>query len=127
MNHTITQNHNNSEVQKPTERYITPMANIFESEDSILLELDMPGVNNEQLEINFEKDVLVIKGKTSIPEYADFKTVHKEFQLGTYLRKFVVNKPIDLDKTEAILSQGRLKIRLFKQNPVAKKIQVTTK
>jgi HSP20 family molecular chaperone IbpA len=47
--------------------------------------------------------------------------------LGTYLRKFVVNKPIDLDKTEAILSQGRLKIRLFKQNPVAKKIQVTTK
>jgi HSP20 family molecular chaperone IbpA len=122
----ITQNQN-AETQKTTERFITPLANIFESDDSILLELDMPGVNNEQLEINFEEDVLVIKGRTSLPEYADYKTVHKEFQLGTYLRKFVVNKPIDLDKTEAVLSNGRLKIRLYKQNPVAKKIQVTIK
>jgi HSP20 family molecular chaperone IbpA len=122
----ITQNQN-AETQKTTERFITPLANIFESDDSILLELDMPGVNNEQLEINFEEDVLVIKGRTSLPEYADYKTVHKEFQLGTYLRKFVVNKPIDVDKTEAVLSNGRLKIRLYKQNPVAKKIQVTIK
>jgi HSP20 family molecular chaperone IbpA len=122
----ITQNQN-TETQKTTERFITPLANIFESDDSILLELDMPGVNNEQLEINFEEDVLVIKGRTSLPEYADYKTVHKEFQLGTYLRKFVVNKPIDVDKTEAVLSNGRLKIRLYKQNPVAKKIQVTIK
>lgn len=118
-----------SEVQKSTsnEKTITPFANIYESEDSILLELDMPGVSNDKLEINFDKDQLIIRGEATYPEYEGYKAIHREFQVKTYLRKFVVNKPIEIDKTQAMLHQGRLKITLFKQVPVVKKIQVVAK
>ncbi|MCB1176582.1 MAG: Hsp20/alpha crystallin family protein [Leptospiraceae bacterium] len=126
MNNLANKEEKNIQAEKvKKERIITPHSNIYESKDSILIALDIPGVEEKDLEINFEKDQLLIKGTTSFPEN-DSSTVYKEFSLGTYIKKYTIQKPVDIENTEATLKNGRLTIKINKIVPQVKKIQVKT-
>ena len=50
-----------------TEKFITPPASVRETADAYTLELEMPGVNKEGLEIAIEKNELSIIGRRSAP------------------------------------------------------------
>ena len=49
------------------EKFITPPASVSETADGYLLELEMPGVNKDGLEISIENNELSIIGRRSKP------------------------------------------------------------
>ena len=69
-------------VQEETERTrecrcFVPRTDIYEVDDNIILELDMPGINQNAIEITLEKNILNVKGYAQIdppealPKYLD--------------------------------------------------------
>lgn len=116
----------NQSVEKVNKRYITPAVNIYETPTDTQIILDMPGVEEKSVDISYEKDVLTIEGKNSYSIPEGFEPMYVEFKTGDYIRKFNVNKPIDLENSKAIMKNGKLTIYLAKVKPNTKKIEVKT-
>ena len=89
---------------------------------------ELPGVKKEDLDIDIEKDFLKINAKKfdeTKEENQNYK--HSEFSYGEYSRTIQLPEEIDIDKTEAKLEHGVLKIiapKLLKEKEQSKKLIV---
>ncbi|PYL54886.1 MAG: hypothetical protein DMF29_05370 [Verrucomicrobia bacterium] len=50
-----------------TEQFVAPAASVIEDADGYLLQVEMPGVNKEGLEISTEGSELTVTGRRSLP------------------------------------------------------------
>lgn len=91
-----------------------PRADIYETEDSIYITLDMPGANQNQIDVTLEQNVLTISGMTVHTAPEGYTPTYREFRPGDYERSFRLNEQIDRDKIEAVYTDGVLKLTLPK-------------
>lgn len=106
---------NNKEgmLEKPQELpRIAPVVDIYENEDEILLYADMPGVQKEHVTINVDNGKLEICGSRSLQTKGN--GAWKEFGDVEYRRVFSVPQSIDVEKVNAELKDGVLKLHLPK-------------
>ncbi len=101
-----------------SKRLYTPLVDIIERKDDILLIADMPGVDETSVDITLEKDVLTLYGKvdSAIPE--GHRLVLSEYGVGDYQRTFTISDEIDREKIQAIVKDGVLRLILPKAEPV---------
>jgi len=120
----------NSALQAPEQTYAgpvyTPAVDIFESDDSISLLADIPGVKAEDLKIDLRDNVLTLSGRVAAPASAAETAVLREFAPGTYFRQFTLSEHIDQSKIDAKLTDGVLRLALPKVER-AKPRQITVK
>ena len=108
-------------------RVFVPQVDIVESEDRILLVADLPGVDQEGIEVTLEKNVLTLRGavKSHAPE--GYSLAYSEYAVGNYERAFTVSNDIDRQGIEAVVKDGVLKLTLPKaKHAVMQKIAVKT-
>jgi HSP20 family molecular chaperone IbpA len=102
-----------------------PRADIYETGDTIVLLVEMPGVAPDAVDITLERRVLTIHGHTAEQEHAGYRQVYAEYADGDYERVFTLSEDIDRDRIEASQADGVLRLVLPKAEPAkAKKIQV---
>jgi len=105
--------------------FLTPLANILETNDGYVLEAEMPGVNKAGLEITIENGELVILGRRS-NETVKGREVYRESRAADYRRVFELDPSIDSAKISAKIDQGLLRLHLPKAESVKpRKITVT--
>jgi len=104
----------------------TPAVDIFESDDSISLLADIPGVKAEDLKIDLRDNVLTLTGRVAAPVSAKEAPVLSEYASGTYFRQFTLSEHIDQAKIDAKLTDGVLRLALPKVER-AKPRQITVK
>ena len=100
-----------------TEKFITPPASIRETGDAYTLELEMPGVNKEGLEISIEKNELSIVGRRSVPAIQG-TLLHRESRPHNYRRAFEIDPSIESGKIAARMNQGVVTLTLPKAEQV---------
>jgi HSP20 family protein len=106
-------------------RVYSPQVDILERSDDIVVMADMPGVDEESVDINLEKNVLSIYGRADTREYEAYRPVHAEYGLGDYQRVFTLSEEIDRDRIQATVKNGVLKVILPKSTAAkARKIVV---
>ena len=109
-----------------TERYVfTPPIDIFETADGLVLRADLPGVSLESLELQIKDNRLTLFGRveTVLPE--DAVPLHREFEVGDFLRSFILSDEVDYDRITARLSRGVLEVELPRaEQPDPRRIQV---
>lgn len=117
------------EVQSETERTrdlpaFVPNADIYETEDRIVLLVDMPGVDENSIDINLERNVLTISGcvEPVVPE--GYTLSYAEYRIGDYQRSFVLSNQINQEQIDATIRDGVLRLYLPKIGPETKKIGV---
>lgn len=93
-------------------RYYVPYTDIYETEDDLILVMEMPGVEKENLDISIEEDVLQIEGQIDFSKYAQMQPVYTEYNVGHYTRKFQLSKRIDQGKISATVVDGVLTLKL---------------
>ena len=77
---------------------------------------ELPGVKKEDLDIDIDKNYIVINAKKEEEKTLDNKTYKKsEFKYGEFSRTVYFPEEIDTDKTEAKLEHGVLKIHAPKR------------
>lgn len=107
------------------EKYLIPLADIFETENEYTLKLEMPGVLKDNLEIVIDNNELKIKGITEKESSDKTEKKYSEFYLDNYFRKFTVGNDIDRNRIDANLEDGILTLILHKSEEVKpKKIEI---
>jgi HSP20 family protein len=102
-----------------------PRVDIIENDQSIVLLVDMPGVDENSTDITLEKNVLTIRGTVQTPGPEGFRLAYAEYEIGDYERTFTMSEEIDQDKIDASVKDGVLRLTLPKSERMqAKKITV---
>lgn len=112
-------------VEKTREVYeTTPFVDIYENEDEILLHADMPGVMKEDISVDIDNGTLSISGVRKLE--TEGVATYEEFSDVEYVRSFSVPQTIDVEKVEAELKNGVLRLHLPKSE-AAKPRQIEIK
>jgi len=109
-------------------RSFVPRADIYETENDILILTDVPGANENTVDLTLEKNVLSITAYVEPAIPSGFEVAYAEYEEGDYQRSFRISDEIDKDKIEAVVSDGVLRLRLPKSlEAKTKKITVKSK
>lgn len=109
----------------PLRRPGFPAINVWEDNDAVMAEAEVPGLKLDDLEIFVVGDELTIKGKRE-PQNGE-NTVYHRRERGTGMFTRVITLPVEVDanKVEASLANGVLTIRMPKaESARARKIKV---
>lgn len=117
MTNNLVRENNRSTTPREGEKFITPVASVNETPDGYTLELEMPGVSKDGLEISVESNQLSITGRKSqtVPEGT---LVHRESRPQNYRRLFEIDPSIDSAKISARISLGVVTLNLPKAEEV---------
>ncbi len=96
---------------EPQRRVIQPRCDIREEEGKILISLEMPGVEKNDLSIHVENQELQIEGKR-LTAAESGRYLLRERRLGDYRKTFTIDDTVDTDKIEAELEAGMVKLTL---------------
>ncbi|MDR1313444.1 MAG: Hsp20/alpha crystallin family protein [Deltaproteobacteria bacterium] len=101
-----------------------PPIDIWEDEQGLHIEAEMPGVEASGLSVDLKENTLTILGK--VPQRPqEAKHLKEEFEIGDYYRQFTVSDVIDQEGITAKIKDGVLALYLPKQAPAQpRKIQV---
>jgi HSP20 family molecular chaperone IbpA len=95
-------------------RTFVPDVDICETKDAMWLWADIPGVNEQSLEIKLADGVLSIEGAVLLQEYQDLTPIYTEYNIGNYARRFTVSSDIDAEHIKARVTNGVLTVELPK-------------
>jgi len=95
-----------------------PPADVFEDAEGITLQLDMPGVGKDRLNLQANKNTLLIEGNARIEMPQGMEALYADVRSTLYRRSFVLSDELETDKTEASLKDGVLTVRIPKRAEV---------
>lgn len=104
-------------------RILAPRVDIYSDEENIYLLADLPGVEEKDVQVQLEKDQLIISGKTSNKDIQG-ELRYSEFRTGEYKRTFTLTESVEEDHISAVYKNGVLNLTLPKRKPLTKKIEV---
>ncbi|MCG6536292.1 MAG: Hsp20/alpha crystallin family protein [Syntrophales bacterium LBB04] len=108
-----------------TRKVYVPKVDIYETKDAIVLLADMPGVDEKTVDVTLEKNALTVKGAVEPFTLKDHSIAYAEYDTGDYERAFTISDAVDRNRIEAAVSNGVLRVTLFKAEPVkARKIAI---
>ena len=97
---------------------IVPPADVYEDADGITLELDIPGVSKERLNLQANKNALLIEGSARLDMPQGMAALYADVRSTLYRRSFVLSDELESEKTEASLKDGVLTVRIPKRAEV---------
>ena len=104
---------------------VRPTVDIFEDSEGITLMADMPGVSREQLNIEVDKDMLLVEGDARIDMPEGMEAVHADVRSTRYRRSFALSSELDVEKIDASLKDGVLNVHIPKRPEVRpRKIEI---
>ena len=120
-----TQNGTKRTETRSNRGFVTPLANISAIKDEYIVEMDMPGVEKEGLEVTVEGNELTVIGrrKTELPEG---ELCYCETPQADYRRVFELGPDVDTSRISAEMHQGVLTLHLPKSEK-AKPKQIEVK
>jgi len=105
------------------ETVFLPSTDLYEKDDGWVLEADLPGVTQADLDIEFERGVLTLQAKRHAERAG--RLLHREFDPVVYRRRFKIGDLVDAERISARLVNGVLTLDLPKAEAVKpRKIKV---
>lgn len=95
-------------------RYYVPATDIYETDNSLVVVMEVPGVNRNDLEVNLENDELKVEARIDFTKYEGMEPLYTEYNIGHFSRTFSLSRSIDRQEIAAALEHGVLKLTLKK-------------
>lgn len=110
------------------ERFVfTPPIDIYETDEGLVLEADLPGVTSDTLELQVQDNKLTLFGRVIPQAPPGAQAAHQEYGVGDYLRSFILSDEVDYERISAKLTNGVLRVvlpKLPKTQP--RRIEIST-
>jgi HSP20 family protein len=90
----------------------TPMADISETEDSYVVEVDVPGVKKDEIDVQLSERELIVTGQ--IEEHENQRRHRKTRRTGRFELRTLLPGEVDAERVEARLSDGVLTLTVPK-------------
>lgn len=105
----------------------SPSVDIFEDQDRLIVEAELPGLNREDFEVSVENNVLTLKGERKFEKKTEGDNYHRvERSYGSFTRQFTLPQTVTADGATADFENGVLRVSLPKREETkARKIEIT--
>jgi HSP20 family protein len=99
-----------------------PAVDISENEDSLFVDVEIPGMKKEDIKVSLEHNVLSLKGEKKQEKEVKEENYHRwERRYGSFARSFELPMPVQADKIKAAYKHGVLHVELPKAEEVKPK------
>ena len=106
----------------------TPAVDIKENDNEIRLDIELPGLKPEDVEITAENGVLTVRGEKQVERKEGDESRYQiiERAYGTFMRTFQLPQGIDADQIKAAFNNGVLSLHIPKAAlPQPKRIEIS--
>jgi len=100
-------------------RYYVPATDIYETDQALMVVMELPGVDKKDLDLAAENDALRVEGRINLGKYEGLEPLYTEYNVGHFARRFTLSGKIDQGSINAELENGVLTLTL----PKAKEAQ----
>ena len=113
----------NNRFLEPREIEMSPRINVEETDNDWIISAELPGVEKENVKVNFQDNVLTISGEKKFEKEEKEKNFHRiERSYGKFSRSLNINSPVLADKIEAGYKDGVLTVTLPKAEEAKPKL-----
>lgn len=107
---------------------VSPLVDVYETNDDIVVEASMPGLSADNVNISLTGQTLVLRGELQAGEQAaDARYLIRERRFGSFQRQIALPVRVDGDHAEATFEHGVLTLRIPKAAEVKpRQIQIKT-
>ena len=101
-----------------------PAVDIYEDAEKVVLKLEVPGIEEKDLDVHVEKNVLTVKGERKFEKEEkeeNFRRIERHY--GSFYRDFILPTTVDTETIDAKYNAGVLKLEL-KKKPEAQPKQI---
>ena len=95
-------------------RYYVPTTDIYETDDGLMVVMEVPGVGRKDIEVKVEEDVLRVEARIDRSKYEGMEPLYTEYNVGHFARAFSLSQAIDQQQIGASLADGVLTLTLRK-------------
>ena len=106
-----------SEGDSPlTTASFVPAVDIYEDPKKVVLKLEVPGMEEKDLDIRVENNTLTVKGERKFEKDEKEENFHRiERRYGSFYRAFTLPSTVDTENVQASYNAGVLKLELNKK------------
>jgi HSP20 family protein len=102
----------------------TPAVDVYEDNQKVVLKLEVPGVEEKDLDVRVENRTLTVKGERKFEKEEKEENFHRiERRYGSFYRSFTLPATVDTETVDAKYNAGVLKLEL-KKKPEAQPKQI---
>ena len=102
-----------------------PRSDVVETADGIEVTVELPGMEQKDVEISVERRVLTVRGRARVTAPQGYRLVYAEYGEGDYERSFTLSQDIDEGRIAAEMKNGVLTLTLPRAEAVKpRKIEV---
>jgi HSP20 family protein len=105
-----------------------PAVDIYEDAEKLVLKLEVPGIQEKDLDVRIEGNTLTVKGERKLEAEEKEENFHRiERSYGSFYRAFTLPSTVETENVQASYTAGVLKLELKKKaeaQPKQIKIQV---
>lgn len=94
----------------------TPPCDIIETADAIVLRAELPGVREEDIEVNVEGGLLTLRGEKFFEKESEQSYHRIERAYGSFMRTFTLPRTIDAEEISAHYERGVLELTMPKRS-----------
>jgi HSP20 family protein len=111
----------NLDVNRGSDELLTsgtfvPAVDIYENEHNITLKLEVPGVNQNDIDVRLENNTLTVRGERKFETEEKEENFHRiERRYGSFSRSFTLPSSVDPENVKAEYKDGVLNIELAKR------------
>lgn len=111
-----------SDAVRTRQESFAPSLNISENEKKFVIEVEVPGVDKENIQVNMENNELTISGERKFEEKEENKQYHRvETRYGSFSRSLTLPDNADSESVQATYENGILTISIDKSEKSLKK------
>jgi len=93
-----------------------PAVDVYEDEHSVTLKIEVPGIDEKDIDVRIENNTLSVHGERKYEEQEKEENYRRiERQYGSFTRSFTLPSTMDTNSVSANYDQGVLKIKLAKK------------
>jgi HSP20 family protein len=93
-----------------------PAVDIYEDQKKVVLKLEVPGIEEKDLDIRVENNTLTVRGERKFEKEEKEENFHRiERRYGTFYRAFTLPSTVDTEHVGATYTNGILKLELSKK------------
>jgi len=93
-----------------------PAVDVYEDSKKVVLKLEVPGIDEKDLDVRVENHTLTVKGERKFEKEEKEENFHRiERRYGSFYRAFTLPSTVDTEHINASYNQGVLKLELDKK------------
>src|SRR5438045_9050194 len=116
MNRLCRDSYGDAREEALTTSTFAPPVDVYEDEHNITLKLEVPGIDEKDIDVRIENNTLTVHGERKFEKEEkeeNFRRVERQY--GSFTRQFTLPNTVDADKVQATYDKGVAKVQLAKR------------